>query len=131
VPDPLDLRPLGATGDPLDPALATLLVPTLTETCTVRRKGATKDSQGADAGSYSDHLTGVAVNLVEDQSEPKEGESGGRIAAVRRFKLLFAVGTDVKPPDRVLIGTDTYEVLHTDRGATGALLLTALAVRAR
>ena len=112
MPDPLDLRPLGATGDPLDPALATVLAPSLTQSCTIRRKGASNDALGSEAGSYSDHLTGVACNLVEEQQDPREAESGSRVVAVRRFKLLVAVGTDVKPTDR-------------------ALLLSALVVRAK
>jgi len=119
--DPLDPPPLAS--DPLDPSLAATLAANLTDTATIQRKTAASAGAGGVRDTWSTLAT-CACGIVS-QTQWTEGVQGGEIRAITVWKAQFPVGQDVKARDRVVIGANTWEVVGTDAGLSGAPLLTA------
>ncbi len=62
---------------------------------------------------------------------PSEAVSGSALGTTERFQAVFPLGTDLLPPDRVIINGLPYEVTETNVGQTTAALFAVDLVRVR
>lgn len=83
----------------------------LDKTCTISRPVATNVSGRQDLTmNYSNIATGVPVSVENAGTELDDSELGRGF--IRIVLLYFDVNADVAERDRVIIGSDTYEVLE-------------------
>ena len=99
-------------------------------TATISRPSTTKDARGSATTIYSNVAT-VSCRIEED-STPREQVNGEQLKAISGYKIYFPVGTDVRPSDKLIIGSLTLQVTES-YGATSnqvAVMVYALRIRA-
>ena len=103
----------------------------LPSTCTIRRASEEADGRGGTTKTWSDQETGVACRLASASLGRTEAERlvDDRLRHATIWMLTLPAGTDLRHEDRVLIDSDTYEVVAL--GVTGgyATACRALVVR--
>jgi len=115
----------------MTPALLTALracaqdhvLDTLTDTCTIQRRGKVSDGKGGFVITYTTLASGVAC-YVAPQSAMRTGEMvvAGKITSLSDYVVSFVTGQDVVDTDRIIWNTLTLEVVGT-RLRTNAILL--------
>lgn len=81
----------------------------LPDSAVISRPARTTDSAGGYTTAYSDVAT-VAVRVQAAGQTPTENVQGERIQSRAIFKLVLPANTDIRPADRVTVGSTVYEV---------------------
>jgi hypothetical protein len=82
----------------------------LTDTCTVQRASRASDGEGGSTVTYPAHLSNVPCSIGAPGGDD-EALIGEGVRSVVSYIVRVAVGTDVGADDRIVIGTETYEVV--------------------
>lgn len=95
------------------------------QTCTIQQATQT-NTKGSVEESFSNRATGVACRLAPDQ-RPREYTLGMGRVSVSEFILTIPWDQAIEPSDRVVVSSETYEVLgvaddHSYRTARRAYL---------
>jgi hypothetical protein len=96
---------------------------TLTDTCTIQRRGKVSDGKGGFTITYTTLASGVAC-YVAPQSAMRTGEMvvAGKITSLTDYVVSFVTGQDVVDTDRIIWNGLMLEVVGT-RLRTNAILL--------
>lgn len=99
------------------------VVDTLTDTCTIQRRGKTSDGKGGFTITYTTLASGVAC-YVAPASSFSRGEQvvAGKITSLYDVLVSFAATQDVISTDRIIWNTRTFEVIQP-RPRTAMVLL--------
>ena len=81
-------------------------------TCTISRPTASRTASGAPKNTYSDLATGVACRMDEPIQTTGEGEVLDRVGVIARWVMHFKYNQDITVKDRVVFGSNTYEVIE-------------------
>lgn len=96
----------------------------LADTATVLRVGdRTRTAGGGFAGSETEQATYPCRVLQPRQ--PQEQLAGGRPTAEEEWIILLPYDADVRPSDIIRVGERRFQVVETDKGYSGAVLLNA------
>ena len=101
-------------GDAEVTAMRTTTAAALPDTCTISRDTPTADELGGETSVWAPVAVNVPCRYAPDQIADGERERGGRIASTNGWRFTFAQGTDVRPPDQLVVGTRTFEVVSVD-----------------
>jgi len=97
---------------------------TLTDTCTVVAKGA---RTATDFGyEHAETSTNYPCSVLAHTGE-REFLSGGKVASTYDATILLPLSAVVAPRDHIAKGSHRYEVVATDAGKSGALVLSVAA----
>jgi hypothetical protein len=92
---------------------------TFTTTATVLHKVTAEDTQGGSLDTYP--TEGAATYPCSfgrlGQVRPVERESQPRIQLVADWNFVFPVEADIRPTDRIAVGTRTFEVVDAGIGS--------------
>jgi len=103
-------------------AAASHLLPLLTDTATIISRTFTDD--GALGGVWAETESALVPCLLDEMgSFSFEVVQSGALKSVTRFRCAFALGTVVKPKDRLRIKGTLYEVVETNADQTTAAIL--------
>lgn len=91
-----------------------MAAPSLLDTATIQRASRASDGQGGSTVTYPTHLTNVPCSVSMIGNAADESQVGEATRAVASYLVRVPVGTDVGSADRVLIGSDTYEVIEAN-----------------
>jgi head-tail adaptor len=80
------------------------------DTCQVQRVTLTPDGAGGQTESWSTVAT-VACRVAPSGQSPQERAIAERVASVSTWTLTLPAETDVRPADRLQVGTRTFEVV--------------------
>ena len=97
------------TADPLASMKATQGA-ALNTTCTIKQRTFTADTVGGQAEGEATRATNVACRLGPYRA-PSEGVVAEQLAGHEAFVLTLAAGQVIEVTDRVIIGSDSYEVV--------------------
>lgn len=95
----------------------------LPDTCTIQRDTPTADGMGGQTSSWANAATNVPCRYSPDQVADGERELGGKITAVNGWRFTFAYDADVRPADRIVADSRTFEVLSVDGDRSWQLAL--------
>lgn len=87
----------------------------LTQTCSVVTRTFTTSVGGQSASETT--TTGVACQVLEPQNTPVEGQFGGSVQTRELTPILLPAATTPDEDDKIVVGTETYEVVRADRRA--------------
>lgn len=79
----------------------------------VHRHTETQDASGWVSSTGSNTAT-VACRVMPVRGQ--EAERGGRLTSITGWRILFPVGTDVRPSDHLLIEGAEFEVIANTKG---------------
>lgn len=96
---PGDLTSLRAVGEAFLP-----------DSAVISRPARTSDSAGGYTSAYSDVATVKARVQTYARQQPTENVIGERVQAKTAFTIVLPALTDVRPGDRITIGSVVYEV---------------------
>lgn len=82
---------------------------TLTAICTIQRRTLTSDGMGGWTESWANTYTNVACRVDAERAGP-ELSADGRIVSVEAYLLTVKYNQDIQPEDRIVYGTDNYEI---------------------
>lgn len=82
----------------------------LPDTCTISRVTRTKTAAGSYSEAWANLATDVACRL-DSLSEAAEAQIAGASGTVAEFALAVAWNQDITEKDRVVLNTNTYEVV--------------------
>ena len=100
-----------------------------TSTATVSRPTTVKDARGSATASYSNVAT-LACRIEEDKA-PIEAVSGEQLHATSGYKVYFPTGSDVRPSDKLIIGSLTLQVTEGYTTTSNQVAVLVYAVRIR
>jgi head-tail adaptor len=90
------------------------ILDTLPDTCTIQRSTNTADSYGFADDSWANSSTGVRCRLDPDHRRNSENTAGEK-ESTRVFRILTVqYDADLRAGDRVVVGSNTYEVVELD-----------------
>lgn len=116
----------GFTAEELAEAGATT-AGSLSQLASVLRAVLTEDEEGGETRDWQCVATlECRISKVRTMRDVIEG---GKLQTITLFHCDFAVGSDVRPSDRISVEGQTFEVVDTDRGLADAAVLTAHLVR--
>lgn len=83
---------------------------TLHTEATVLRKQSVSDSAGGFVDTYVSQGT-FPCSYARHQVSPFEREATVSVQMVALFNFVFEAGTDIRPTDRLVVGSRTFEVV--------------------
>jgi|GEM_PF-6885843 len=83
------------------------------DVATISRPGTSLSDYGTASPSYSNVATNVGCSWKPAGKDAKEYVRALKIGSVTAYALEFAIGTDVKPEDRIAIAARAEESAHT------------------
>jgi hypothetical protein len=98
-------------------------------TAIVSRPTTVKDARGGATTSYSNVAT-LACRIEEDKA-PIEAVNGEQLHATSSYRVYFPVGTDVRPADKLIIGSLTLQVTEGYTANSNQVAVLVYAVRFR
>jgi head-tail adaptor len=101
---------------------------TLTQSATIKRPAGVSDGRGQRTTVYNTVASNVGCR-VRVFATPGETQLGERNNAVTLFAISFKYDQDVTAKDRVVVGSDTFEVMDT--AAAGPAVLQRVAIASR
>lgn len=85
----------------------------LSQTCTIRRNTSdTVSASGEQTRGYTDLATGVPCEIQPVKGKTERYDFGDVIEA--SFRGFFLPGQDIRPGDKVVVGSTEYDVLFVD-----------------
>lgn len=89
---------------------------TFSATAVIYRKAQVADDTGGYTDAYVATST-VQCSFTRSGITPVERENAVQVRSIAFFNVVFAFGTDVRPTDRVRVGTRTFEVVSSALGS--------------
>jgi len=102
-----------------------------TDTCTIQTRTWAADAMGGGSYSWAASATDVPCRLVPEGLQQREGITAEALMVHDMFRLNLHWDRSITEEMRVVVGSDTFEVAHTDDVHTERLTRTAQVVRAR
>lgn len=87
----------------------------LPDTCTIKTRTLTPDGLGGYAETWTDRASNVACRLTPE-ADPTEDVVADRFRGRALWTLTLADGQAISHDDRVVVGSDTYEVAGVREG---------------
>lgn len=105
----------------------------LKDTCTIRRKTDARDQHGATIPNAVTETPGVACRVITSKGgqQAQAARIGNRESMVDIYRLIVAVGTDIRPNDLIVIDGATYQVAAIDDKLTDKVFIAATLTRER
>jgi len=91
-------------------AMRSTLNDSLPDTAQVRRKSLTSDGAGGYTESWST-VAAVACRVAPSGQSPQERVIAERLTATAIWTVTLPAGTDVRPADRIVVGSRAFEVV--------------------
>ena len=82
----------------------------LPDTCTITRGSASHSASGAAKLAYGTVGTAIACRMDEPISASAEGPVNAAVGVIVRWPMHFKYDQDITVKDRVVFGSNTYEV---------------------
>jgi hypothetical protein len=98
-------------------------------TAIIARKTSVTDARGSAGTGYSNVAT-LACRIEEDKA-PIEAVSGEQLHATSGYKVYFPAGSDVRPSDKLIIGSLTLQVTEGYTTTSNQVAVLVYAVRFR
>lgn len=89
----------------------------LNTTCTIKQRTFSADTVGGRTESEANRATNVACRLGPYRA-PTEGVVAEQLAGHEAFVLTLPAGQAIEVTDRVVIGSDSYEVVGVESAGT-------------
>ena len=102
-----------------------------TDTCTLQTRTWNADSIGGGSYTWAAAATDVPCRLVPAGLQQREGITAEQLMVHDLFTLSLHWDRAITEEMRVVIGSDTFEVVHVDDSHTQRLTRSAQIVRAR
>ncbi len=87
----------------------------LPDTCTIKTRTLAPDGLGGYTESWTDRASNVACRLTPE-ADPTEDVVADRFRGRALWTLTLPNGQDISHDDRVVVGSDTYEVAGVREG---------------
>ena len=95
-------------------ALRASLLSGLQDTCSVLRNTLTPNGAGGEASSWGVVFSGLACHLESEMRRGFESSLGDMQEFITKFRLHLPAETDIRPGDRVLHASVTYDVIDLE-----------------
>lgn len=82
----------------------------LPDTCTISRATTASDSKGGQTQTWANVATDVDCRLSSPRTQPTHTVAGETPQTVATWTITLAANTDIRPSDRIFIGTRVFEV---------------------
>lgn len=96
--------------------LQNVILPTLTASAAVSRKTLVNDDAGGQTTTWATVAT-YPCSFAQTQISPVERENTITVKSLTYWGFVFPADADVRPEDRIIVGSRTFEVVGAGQGS--------------